>query len=80
MSSGRGSLGSGGLAGGCAPRRLAALNAGGNAQVASVSCWSPGNCAAGGFYTRRLGYIQAFVVSQQNGRWARRRRCPAART
>ena len=47
----------------------AALNIGGNAQVTSVSCWSAGNCAAGGFYTRRQGYVQAFVVSQKNGRW-----------
>ena len=32
----------------------AALNAGGDAEVTSVSCASAGNCAAGGFYARRL--------------------------
>src|SRR5216683_2611505 len=31
-----------------------ALNKGGDAVVISVSCASAGNCAAGGFYTRRL--------------------------
>ncbi len=48
---------------------LGALNKGGNAGVSSVSCASPGNCAAGGYYTdgdaRQLG----FVVSEKNGRW-----------
>src|ERR1700722_1802621 len=39
---------------------LAALNAGGNAQVLSVSCWRAGYCAAGSFYTRKLGSRQAF--------------------
>ncbi|HEV2240004.1 MAG TPA: hypothetical protein VGR98_03095, partial [Streptosporangiaceae bacterium] len=46
-----------------------ALNAGGNAQVASVSCASAGNCAAGGFYTDGSGHLQGFVVSQTNGTW-----------
>src|ERR1022692_666247 len=49
--------------------RLGTLNAGGNAQVNSVSCGSAGNCAAGGFYTDRAGHSQAFVASQRNGRW-----------
>jgi hypothetical protein len=55
---------------------LAALNAGGNARVTSTACWSAGNCAAGGFYTRRLGYEQAFLVSQQNGRWGKAQEVP----
>ena len=50
---------------------LAALNAGGSAQITSVSCRSAGNCAAGGWYTRKLGYTEAFVVSERNGRWGR---------
>ncbi len=50
---------------------LAALNAGGNAQVLSVSCWRADYCAAGGFYTRKLGYQQAFVVLEHAGRGAR---------
>ena len=50
---------------------LAALNAGGNAQVLSVSCWRADYCAAGGFYTRKLGYQQAFVVLERGGRWGK---------
>jgi hypothetical protein len=41
----------------------AALNAGGAAQVTSVSCPSAGNCSAGGFYTADVGQ-QAFVVNK----------------
>jgi hypothetical protein len=59
---------------------LAALNAGGNARVTSVSCWSAGNCAAGGFYTRKLGYVEAFVVDQKNGRWAKAAEVPGSAT
>jgi hypothetical protein len=47
----------------------AALNQGGNAQLASVSCASAGNCSAGGFYADSSGHQQAFVVSQVNGTW-----------
>jgi hypothetical protein len=42
----------------------AALNAGGSAQVLSVSCAPTGNCSAGGDYTDSSGHRQAFVVSQ----------------
>jgi hypothetical protein len=52
----------------------AALNTGDYAQVASVSCASPGNCAAGGWYEFSLGNgldgAEAFVVSEVNGTWA----------
>jgi hypothetical protein len=51
---------------------LGALNEGGlrGAGVSSVSCASPGNCAAGGsYYTDTTGHQQAFVVSERNGRW-----------
>ncbi len=51
----------------------AALNAGGEAGVASVSCVSAGNCAAGGSYTEAVGGFQgsgqAFVVDEKNGVW-----------
>jgi hypothetical protein len=46
-----------------------ALNAGGNADVASVSCASAGNCAAGGEYLDSSSHQQAFVVSENNGTW-----------
>jgi hypothetical protein len=55
---------------------LAALNKGGNAEVVSVSCWSAGNCAAGGYYDGRFPDFTApqalaFVVDQKNGRWGK---------
>jgi hypothetical protein len=59
---------------------LAALNAGGNAQITSVSCRSAGNCAAGGWYTSKLGYTEAFVVSERNGRWGRAVEVPGTAT
>jgi len=46
-----------------------ALNAGGGAEVNSMSCASAGNCAAGGDYTDGSGHGQAFVVSERNGTW-----------
>jgi len=48
---------------------LGKLNAGGNAEVESVSCASAGDCAAGGLYTDGSGFLQAFVASEVNGRW-----------
>ena len=42
----------------------AALNKGKDAQVSTVSCASPGRCSAGGHYTGKNGYYQAFVVNQ----------------
>ena len=47
----------------------AALNAGGNAGVNSVSCPSAGNCSAGGWYAVSPGLHQTFVVSQVHGTW-----------
>jgi hypothetical protein len=47
----------------------AALNRGGNAAVASVSCASAGNCSAGGYYRDSSTAFQAFVVSEVNGTW-----------
>jgi hypothetical protein len=47
----------------------AALNAGGDAQVLSLSCWRPEACAAGGFYTDAAGHEQAFVVTAAAGLW-----------
>src|SRR5262245_41231873 len=50
---------------------LGILNAGGTASVASVSCASAGNCAAGGSYRDGCGDEQAFVVSEKHGTWGR---------
>jgi cytochrome c551/c552 len=55
----------------------AALNQGGNAQLASVSCPSAGNCSAdGSYYTDSSGHHQAFVVSQTNGTWGTAKAVP----
>jgi hypothetical protein len=54
----------------------AALNAGGNARISSVSCGSAGNCTAGGSYTDGSQHGQAFVVSQVRGRWGTAREIP----
>jgi hypothetical protein len=48
---------------------LAALDKGRSAYVGSVSCASPGNCAAGGGYTDRHHHAQGFVAVERNGRW-----------
>lgn len=48
---------------------LSKLNAGGNAQIRSLSCPSAGNCAAAGLYKDGLGRDQALLVSQIHGRW-----------
>jgi hypothetical protein len=48
---------------------LTALNAGGIAEVLSVSCEWARNCSAGGYYQDGSGHQQAFVASENNGRW-----------
>ena len=60
---------------------LAALSAGRNAEIDSVSCASAGSCSAGGLYaTRSSGRTntsyQAFVVSQHKGSWGRAEKVP----
>ena len=54
----------------------AALDTGGSATIDSVSCASPGNCSAGGYYTDRSRHGQAFVVSEVNGVWRRAEEVP----
>jgi hypothetical protein len=59
----------------------AALNSGGQAQVNSVSCASPGNCSAGGFYTEAAeGDQQAFVVTETSGTWGTAEEVPGTAT
>ena len=48
---------------------MGGLNAGGDATVASISCATPGNCAAGGGYVDALGGDQGFVVDETGGTW-----------
>jgi hypothetical protein len=54
----------------------AALNQGGYAWAASVSCASPGNCSAGGTYSDTSGHFQVFVVSEVNGTWGTAEQVP----
>jgi hypothetical protein len=54
----------------------AALNQGGGAAVASVSCAWAGNCSATGDYTDTSGQIQAFVVNEVNGTWGKAMEVP----
>lgn len=46
-----------------------AIDAGGEDQVASLSCGSPGNCAGAGFYTTADDHRQALLVTEINGSW-----------
>ncbi len=51
---------------------LGTLNAGGAAEVLSVSCGPAGSCAAGGFYADKSGNDgQGFVVGEKNGAWGK---------
>ena len=61
-------------------RGTAALNAGGFAQIDSVSCAAAGNCSAGGLYTDSTGHVQAFVVSQAAGAWGKAKEIPGTAT
>jgi hypothetical protein len=49
----------------------AALNTGLEASVNSISCPSPGNCSAGGYYWTSSQFQDAFVVDQVGGTWHR---------
>ncbi len=58
----------------------AALNRGGGAAVASVSCASAGNCSAGGSYRDGSGHQQAFVASETSGIWQPAEQAPGTAT
>jgi hypothetical protein len=53
------------------------LNAGGGAQVVSLSCAPAGGCAAGGFYTDASGHHEAFVGDELNGVWGQALEVPS---
>jgi cytochrome c551/c552 len=54
----------------------ASLNAGGYAEISSVSCASAGNCSAGGSYTGGSSHRQVFVVNEKNGTWGNAKEVP----
>ena len=58
----------------------ATLNAGGDAQVESLSCSSPGNCSAGGFYEDSSDEAQAFIVNETGGTWGKAEEVPGTAT
>lgn len=39
------------------------------ASITALSCTSPRNCLAGGYFTDRAGRREAFTVSERNGIW-----------
>jgi hypothetical protein len=59
---------------------LTALNTGGDASVASLSCPSAGNCTAGGDYSGTPSAFapndQAFVADEVNGTWGNAQEVP----
>jgi hypothetical protein len=55
---------------------IASLNKLGLAQTSSVSCASPGNCSAGGFYQDASFHSQAFVVNETGGTWGTAEQVP----
>ena len=48
---------------------VGSLNKGGNSDLLALSCGSPGNCAAGGYYQLSGGQRQAFVADERRGSW-----------
>lgn len=57
-----------------------ALNAGGFASIAAISCATPANCSAGGDYTDASGNQEPLVATQVNGAWKRAIEIPGIRT
>jgi hypothetical protein len=55
---------------------LSALRTGRFARVLSLSCASPGDCAAGGFYEQASFLVQGFVVNDTGGVWRRAQKVP----
>ena len=55
---------------------LATLNEGEDSLVGTISCSSPGNCAAGGTYSDADAAPQAFVVEESGGAWAHAEELP----
>jgi hypothetical protein len=57
---------------------ITALNSDGTSAITAVSCASPGNCTAGGYYPAGTRISQAFVVSQVDGTWSDATAVPGA--
>jgi Bacterial Ig-like domain (group 3) len=60
----------GGVWGGVQPiPGLLALNTGGYATIAALSCASPGNCLVGGSYDDSHNNSYAFIAGERDGKW-----------
>lgn len=64
---------------------LKKLNVGGLAKIDSISCPSPGNCSAGGYYAispfntpQGVTMAQAFVVTEKSGVWGTAEEVPGS--
>jgi hypothetical protein len=56
---------------------LAALNTGGEAVIAAISCTSPGNCGAAGWYSvSTTSDNQVFVATETGGTWGNAEEVP----
>ena len=62
----------------------ATLNAGGDAEITSVSCAAAGDCGAGGLYasssTDGIPAVQALVVTETGGTWGTAQEVPGSAT
>jgi hypothetical protein len=58
----------------------ATLNAGGAAEVTSMSCASVGDCSAGGSYVDSSSNFQLFVVNETSGTWGTAEEVPGTAT
>jgi hypothetical protein len=59
---------------------LGTLNTGGYAALTSISCSSPGNCSAGGYYTLPSAAYEAFVADETGGVWGNAEEVPGSAT
>ncbi len=59
---------------------LGALNVGGGVWGVSVSCFSAGNCVAGGTYANLPGATEGFVASELHGAWGKAEEVPGLGT
>jgi hypothetical protein len=56
----------------------APLNAGGSANVSTMSCAAPGDCSLGGTYQNKAGQIELFVATEKKGRWGKAEELPGS--
>ena len=55
-----------------------ALNTGGKAEILSLSCSSPGNCSAGGYFMTASHHQEALIVLEKKGAWGKAMEVPGS--